>query len=277
MIRFTRSRGKRAGIDAGRQGNGVLALVLAATFMMALVALTACGDTPSNTLPEPTGSGQYRVLNLMPLPASVDVVSGSTALGTALAFGQGGSYVTMSAGDYFIEFNDAANDTLIVAATVGVTDLLKASAIAYGCKYALGRYALSDAVDDSVADNGDVLIQFFHVALGVGKLNVADITDGTSSDLRVTLGSDMSFGGVGTLRELPAGVRILGIDTNASTSSWEIQYTLPTLTAGDRVRIFGTAKATAADTMSANAVGADSTFVLIIQRASGITRWDLKP
>jgi hypothetical protein len=182
-----------------------------------------------------------RVIHLSPDAPAVDVfANGATpAVVTDLEFPEGTEYLSVPAGTY--DFDVAPEGGEPADAVLSVADLeLEAgnnyTAVAYDVLASIQALALED--DMSPVAAGNIRLRVIHVAVGVGEVDIWNVTDPGDPQ---PLYTDVDFGDVTDYAELPAEAYTVGIDVDGDADP-DLIFEVPALDDGEVVNVFAVAE-----------------------------------
>jgi len=192
------------------------------TFLALLLTVLAVGCDDDD--PPPTA--KIRVLHLSRDAGTVDVNANGGALVTGVSFTEGSAYIAVAPGDYTLDIGPGVltTPTLPLAANTFYT------AVAFDDLASLQALALTD--DLSAPAAGNIRVRVIHAAVGVGQVDILDVTGMPSA-----LFSDVDFGTAPAGAEIAAGTYSIGIDTDDDGAA-DLTYDLPALAAGTIVNVF---------------------------------------
>ncbi len=179
-------------------------------------------------------STDVRVLHLSPDAPSVDVFANGARAFEDLAFNQGTDYAQVPAGSY--EFNVVPTgddiEQSVLTAQAFIDPDLNTTVVAFNEVAQLQPLVLTD--DLSAPAEGNIRVRAVHTAVGVGQVDIWNITD---LDNPAPLYEDVDFGVAGDALEIPAGTYTLGIDVD-DDASVDLIFELPELAAGTIANLF---------------------------------------
>jgi len=185
--------------------------------------------------------GQVRVVHFSPDAPNVDVfVNGADAPIVAdLPFGTGTGYASLPAGSFDVAVSASGSPA---SAAVLEVDGLEIATDARYTVAAFDNVATIQAIviedDFSPVPTGRFRFRVVHTAIGIGNVDVLDLTRG---GIPPVLNDDILLGTAGPYGELPVGEYVLGIDLNDDRVP-EASYEIPALPAGTIANVFAVAE-----------------------------------
>jgi hypothetical protein len=186
-------------------------------------------------------SGQLRVIHFSPDAPPVDLfVNGADMPIVAdLPFGSGTGFASLPARAFDVAV--AASGSPAADAVLEVEDF----EIVADAKYTVAAFDNLATIrgiiiedDFSPVPAGKFRVRVVHTAIGIGNVDVIDLTNG---GIPPVLYDDILLGTAGVYAELPVGQYILGIDLNDDRIP-EARYVIPQLPAGTIANVFAVAE-----------------------------------
>ena len=194
------------------------------------LVLAACDDDDDDGPTQPTQTAQIRVVNAS--GASVDVLSGTTSVTTALAANTGStSCFTVPAGSSTtLAFRAAGGTTNLATVTQTLTANQRYTLVLTGTGATSTATLLADATTDPTTGNN--AIRFVNATATAGDVHVTTPTGtlGTATAAALAAGAATT-----TFITVPtANTRVRLFNAGTTTGTPRVDFTLPTLT-GNRV------------------------------------------
>ncbi|NMB73561.1 MAG: DUF4397 domain-containing protein [Myxococcales bacterium] len=207
-----------------------------ATFLSVIVAsalmLSSCGS--DDGVPQ-FGKASVRALHLSPDAPAVDVFLGETAGAEDLTFGNGSSYVEVSAGSYDVSISPAGQGkgaSVLTVKGIPFAEGKSYTAFAFDRLSMLKAGVIEDREDGM--NSGSIRVRAIHAAAGVGQVDIWNIPSTGSPSALI---EDFEFGAVGPDLDLPAGAYTLGFDVDNDAKP-DLIFELPELPSGTRANVF---------------------------------------
>jgi hypothetical protein len=174
-----------------------------------------------------------RVIHLSPDAPAVDIFAnaGADAAVSGLEFEQGTDYLSLPAGTY--DFQISAAGTTAADAVLEIPGLMLDAGVAYtAAAYdEVGMLTAMALVDDSEGiAAGNIRLQVSHTAVGVGTVDVWELTGGA------ILIEDFEFGASGVL-DVPGGALEIGLDLDDDATP-DVTFSVPDLGADALVNVY---------------------------------------
>lgn len=210
-----------------------------------------------------TPKTNIRVLHLSPDAGSVDVwANGAVQAVEGLGFPDGTGYLELDAGTYSFDITaamDSPDNAVLTVPDLELSADTYYTAVAYNNAASIQAMALVDDYEGLAA--GDIRVRAIHTAVGVGDVDIWEISDPMNP---IPLFTDVAFGDVSGYEDLPAMAYTLGFDLDNDANP-DVVFELPSLEAGTVANVFA-------------ATDAMGTPFLLAQFANGDTaRVDLTP
>ncbi|HEY4221898.1 MAG TPA: DUF4397 domain-containing protein, partial [Myxococcota bacterium] len=197
-----------------------------------LVALTQDGAVVLHAVP-PAPPASVRVVHLSPDAPAVNVSRNGAVLASDLSFENATSFATVASGiaDLDIALSSSPSSPILSVTNLDLEPGSFTTAVAFGRASNLQALALTD--DRSPPAAGNIRIRPVHAAVGIGNLDIYEVTPSG----HVKLYDNLAFGTAGDAIEVPAGAYTLAFDLDEDAHP-DLVFELPHLPAGTIANLF---------------------------------------
>lgn len=193
------------------------------------------GDDDDDAI-TPTTTAELRVAHVTAAAPSLDVFVDSQAspLITNLAFGNGTAFFDLDAGSHTFDFSATGTSAgaAVLSRTFDLAGDERLTLAVFGPSGDLDALRIPEDVEAPAP--GNVRVRMIHVATDVGMVDLTTGADGVAPAPFVT---DLAFGTVSDVVEIPSAPIVLGLDADDDTTP-DLLFEIPALPAGQRVNVF---------------------------------------